>query len=257
MTFGAVTSTVHGMMKFPMPAGIATLYADRKRTIECVQINRTTVTPIVHDDGSVSPNPVFPYQKIIIGNTLTKETKEKLYKILAANIDVFACQVSDMTEVPRHIAEHKLNVNPNIQPVCQKKIGMAPERIKFLRVEVKNLVDAGILWEVKYQTWVANSMMVNMKLNPKKCTFGVQEGKFLGYIVTERGIKANPKKIQAIEDMASPKMKKEVQSLNGRLAALTRFLSRVADRSLPFMKVLKSCLNKKDFAWTEEAETAF
>ncbi|XP_071699843.1 uncharacterized protein [Rutidosis leptorrhynchoides] len=98
---------------------------------------------------------------------------------------------------------------------------------------------------------------VNMKLNPKKCNFGVEEGKFLGYIVTERGIKANPKKIQAIENMISPKTKKEVQSLNGRLAALTRFLPRATDRSLPFMKVLKSCLNKKDFKWTEEAEKAF
>ncbi|XP_071739859.1 uncharacterized protein [Rutidosis leptorrhynchoides] len=98
---------------------------------------------------------------------------------------------------------------------------------------------------------------VNMKLNPKKCTFGVEEGKFLGYVVTKRGIKANPKKIQAIEDMVSPKTKKEVQSLNGSLAALTRFLSRAADRSLPFMKVLKSCLNKRDFKWTKEAENAF
>ncbi|XP_071712486.1 uncharacterized protein [Rutidosis leptorrhynchoides] len=81
---------------------------------------------------------------------------------------------------------------------------------------------------------------INMKLNPKS-----------------RGIKANSKKIQAIENMASPKIKKEVQSLNERLAALTRFLSRVAERSLPFVKVLKSCLNKKDFSWTAEAEASF
>ncbi|XP_071708775.1 uncharacterized protein [Rutidosis leptorrhynchoides] len=127
MTFDAVTSTILGMMKFPTPARIATLYAERKRTTES-----------------------FPDQKIIIGNTLTKETKEKLHNILDANIDVFAWQVSDMTGVPRHIAEHKLNVNPNIPPVCQKKGGMAPERTKLLREEVRNLVDAGILREVKY-----------------------------------------------------------------------------------------------------------
>ncbi|XP_071695117.1 uncharacterized protein [Rutidosis leptorrhynchoides] len=60
MTFGAVTSTVHEMIKFPTPSGIATLYAEQKRTIECVQINHTTVKPIIHDDGSVSPNPAFP-----------------------------------------------------------------------------------------------------------------------------------------------------------------------------------------------------
>ncbi|XP_071727809.1 uncharacterized protein [Rutidosis leptorrhynchoides] len=57
--------------------------------------------------------------------------------------------------------------------------------------------------------------------------------------------------------MVYPKTKKEVQSLSERLAALTRFLSRAADRSLPFMRVLKSCLNKKDFMWMEEVDTAF
>ncbi|XP_071727779.1 uncharacterized protein [Rutidosis leptorrhynchoides] len=160
MTFGAVTLTVHGMMKFPTLVGIATLYAERRRKIECVQINRTTVNPIIHEDGSISRNPVFPYQRIIIGDTLTKETKDKLYNILATKLDVFAWHVSDMIGVPRHIAEHKLNVNPNIPPVCPKKRGMAPERTKFLREEVRNLVDAGILQEVKYQTCVANPVMV-------------------------------------------------------------------------------------------------
>ncbi|XP_071718014.1 uncharacterized protein [Rutidosis leptorrhynchoides] len=160
MTFGAVTLPVHGMMKFSTPAGIATLYAERRRPIECVQINRTAVNPIFHEDGSISPNPEFLDQKIIIGNTIIKVTREKLYKILATNLDVFAWKDSDMTGVLRHIAEHKLGVNPNIQPVCQKKRGMAPDRSKFLRDEVKKLVKAGILREVKYQTWVANPVMV-------------------------------------------------------------------------------------------------
>ncbi|XP_071703959.1 uncharacterized protein [Rutidosis leptorrhynchoides] len=150
MKFGAVTSTVHRMMKFPTPAGIAKLYVERRRPIECVQINRIAVNPIIHEDGSISPNPEFPDQKIIIGNTIAKATREKLYKILATNLDVFAWKDSDMTGVPRHIAEHKLGVNPNISPVCQKKRGMAPDRTKFLRDEVKKLVEAGILREVKY-----------------------------------------------------------------------------------------------------------
>ncbi|XP_071687492.1 uncharacterized protein [Rutidosis leptorrhynchoides] len=169
MTFGAVTSTVQGMIKFPTPAGIATLYAERRRAIECVQIHKTTVNPIIHEDGSVSPNPEFPDQKIIIGNTIAKETKEKLYKILATNLDVFAWQDYDMTGAPRHIAEHKLGVNPNIPPVYQKKRDMAPDRTKFLRDEVKKLVEAGILREVKYQTWVANPVMVRKPDNSWRC----------------------------------------------------------------------------------------
>ncbi|XP_071700532.1 uncharacterized protein [Rutidosis leptorrhynchoides] len=85
----------------------------------------------------------------------------------------------------------------------------------------------------------------------------MEEGRFLGFMITPRGIKANPKKIQAIENMQSPKSKKDVQSLNGKLAALTRFLSRAADRALPFFQTLKGCLSKKDFIWTDEAERAF
>ncbi|XP_013699873.2 uncharacterized protein LOC106403603 [Brassica napus] len=60
-----------------------------------------------------------------------------------------------------------------------------------------------------------------MKLNPAKCTFGVTSGEFLGYIVTQKGIEANPKKITAILDLPSPKNSREVQRLTGRIAALT------------------------------------
>ncbi|GJV97071.1 reverse transcriptase domain-containing protein [Tanacetum coccineum] len=64
-----------------------------------------------------------------------------------------------------------------------------------------------------------------MKLNPKKCTFGVESGQFLGYMITNEGIKANPKKVQAIIDLASPKSLRDVQALNGKLAALGRYLT--------------------------------
>ena len=53
----------------------------------------------------------------------------------------------------------------------------------------------------------------NMKLNPKKCTFGVETGQFLGYMITNEGIRANPKKVQAIINMASPRTLREVQAL--------------------------------------------
>ena len=91
-----------------------------------------------------------------------------------------------------------------------------------------------------------------MKLNPAKCIFGVASGKFLGFMVSQRGIEANPKKVQAIINITSPKTVKEVQKLIGRIAALNRFVSRVTDKCLPFFKTLKQA-----FAWTDECETAF
>ena len=92
----------------------------------------------------------------------------------------------------------------------------------------------------------------NMKLNPSKCAFGVSSGKFLGFIVSQRGIEANPEKVRAILEMSSPWTTKEVQSLTGRVAALNRLVSKVTNKCLPFIKTLK-----KAFAWTEECETTF
>ena len=75
-----------------------------------------------------------------------------------------------------------------------------------------------------------------MRLNPSKCVFGVASGKFLGFVVSQRGIEANQEKVQAIINMASPKTVKEVQKLTGRIAALNRFVSKASDKCLPFFK---------------------
>ena len=86
-----------------------------------------------------------------------------------------------------------------------------------------------------------------MKLNPSKCAFRVTAGKNLGFMVSQRGIEVNPEKIQAIMELTSPKTVKEVQSLNSKVAALNRFVSRAMDKCLPFFRTLK-----KSFEWTTE-----
>ena len=86
-----------------------------------------------------------------------------------------------------------------------------------------------------------------MKLNPSKCAFGVYSGKFLGFMVSHRGIEANLDKIKAILEMQPPKTTKEIQRLTGRVVALNRFVSQSIDKCLPFFKTLK-----KAFAWTDE-----
>ncbi|GJR29984.1 reverse transcriptase domain-containing protein [Tanacetum coccineum] len=96
-----------------------------------------------------------------------------------------------------------------------------------------------------------------MKLNPRKCTFGVEEGMFLGYQINTNGIKVCPDKVDAVLSIQSPKCLKDVQKLNGKLASLNRFLAKSAEKSLPFFKTLKKCTKKSDFSWTKEAEYAF
>ncbi|KAM1776045.1 hypothetical protein ACFX15_042039 [Malus domestica] len=94
-----------------------------------------------------------------------------------------------------------------------------------------------------------------MRLNPNKCAFGVGSGKFLGFMISQRGIEANPEKIKAILDMKEPVTSKDIQSLTGKVAALTRFISKATDRCAPFFKALKG--NKKYITWTEECAKAF
>ena len=91
-----------------------------------------------------------------------------------------------------------------------------------------------------------------MKLNPSKCAFGVASGKFLGFMVLQRGIEANPDKIQAILSMEPLKNIKDVQSLIGQVVALNRFVSKTTDKYLPFFRVLR-----KAFEWKDECQQEF
>jgi len=74
-----------------------------------------------------------------------------------------------------------------------------------------------------------------MKLT-EKCVFGVTKGKLLGCMISERGVEANPEKVEAIRRMKAPRTLREVQKLAGRLVSLNIFISRSAKRALPFFK---------------------
>jgi hypothetical protein len=91
------------------------------------------------------------------------------------------------------------------------------------------------------------------KLNPNNCVFGVPSGKLLGFIISHRGIEANPEKISAITNIRAPTCIKDVQKLTGCMAVLNRFISKLGERGLPFFKLLK---HQEKFVWTREADQA-
>jgi hypothetical protein len=93
-----------------------------------------------------------------------------------------------------------------------------------------------------------------LKLNPTKCSFGVPMGELLGYLMSARGIEANPEKIQAIVTMRKPTKLKEIQQLTGRVAALSRFVARLGEKALPFYTLIKQ---GEKLEWNEEADKAF
>jgi len=100
----------------------------------------------------------------------------------------------------------------------------------------------------------ANLWKANLSLNPEKFVIGVHRGKILGCLVSTKGIETNPDKIAALCDMEEPQSIRDVQRLTGRIAALNRFIPRLADRSLPFFKVLRS---SQKFEWGDQQREPF
>ncbi|GJT45271.1 reverse transcriptase domain-containing protein [Tanacetum coccineum] len=275
------------MLKFPVDGGIVTICSTILIPAECAMVVTSSKeipkeARVGHENFKVAPHPNFPDQ-----------------------------EPSDMTGVPRLIAEHRLNIREGYSPVRQKKRGQAPERAKAIQTEdcyplpeidwkVESLCgypfkcfldtykgyhqiqmakpdEEKTAFHTSQRVYCYTKMpfgqqaemlrdidetfrvlrKINMKLNPKKCMFGAVEGMFLGYMISPEGIKPCLDKTEVVLQLPSPRTIKEVQSLNGKLASLNRFLSKSAERSLPLFKTLKKCIKKSDFHWTPEAEQAF
>ncbi|RVW16613.1 Transposon Tf2-8 polyprotein [Vitis vinifera] len=93
-----------------------------------------------------------------------------------------------------------------------------------------------------------------MKLNPSKCAFGVSAGKFLGFMVSQRGIEVSPDQVKAVIETPPPRSKKELQRLTGKLVALGRFIARFTDELRPFfLAIRKAGAN----GWTDSCQNAF
>jgi hypothetical protein len=330
-------------------------------------------------------------QRVLLGSQLSEEQEKTLLRFLFNNKDVFAWSTNDLCGVNRDVIEHSLNVDPSFRPRKQRLRKMSEDKAKGARNEVKRLLSAGVIREVKYLEWLANTVMVKkangkwrmcidftelntacpkdefplpkidslvdaaasselmslldcysgyhqiwmkkedepktsfitpsgtycylqmpeglknaggsfsrmiakvlhsqigknvltyvddiivksmkqenhiadlqetfanfrqagLKLNPEMCVFGVKKGKFLGCLVSMKGIEANPSKIEAILRMEPPSIKKGAQRLAGRLASLNRFISRSAERKLPFFEILKST---EVFQWGPVQQKAF
>ncbi|GKE06446.1 hypothetical protein Tco_1398464 [Tanacetum coccineum] len=161
----AVLSTTHGMLKIPAEGGVITLKSSRLVLLECAMVfgpegTPSATKPITEERVKVAINPEYPEQTVMIGSTLTEEGRNKLCGLLQRNLDIFAWKPADMTGVPRHIAEHRLNVREGWSSVRQKKRGQATHRNQAIQEEVGKLVEARIMKEVHYHDWLSNPVMV-------------------------------------------------------------------------------------------------
>ncbi|GKC22466.1 hypothetical protein Tco_1024616, partial [Tanacetum coccineum] len=137
----AIPSTTHRMLKFLVVGGIVTLQSSRVIPLEC-SMQQPIINQASEEKIQVAIHPEYSEQTVAIGSTLTEEGRKELCGLLRRHLDVFAWKPSDMTGVPRNIAEHRLNICEGCLPVRQKKMGQAPERNKAICEEVEKLVDA-------------------------------------------------------------------------------------------------------------------
>nr|GEV34345.1 reverse transcriptase domain-containing protein [Tanacetum cinerariifolium] len=160
----AVPSTVHEMLKFLVEGGIVTIRSTVLIPTECTSVITSSAISKEErshlDNFKVALHPNFPDQEVAIGGTLSDKGHTKLCSILKKNLDIFAWQPSDMTGVPRSVAEHRLNIQEGYSPVWQNKRGQAPERTKAIQEYVQKLVEVGIMREVYYHDWLSNPAML-------------------------------------------------------------------------------------------------
>lgn len=154
-----------------------------------------------------------------------------------------------------------------VMPFGLKNAGATYQRlmIKIFKPLIGNIIEVYIDdVVVKSKTWSEHAHHLQevfqllrkygMKLNPAKCAFGVSSGKFLRFMVTQRGIEVNPDQIKAIVNVLAPKNKKELQRFTGKLVTLGRFISRFTDKLRHFFLELREA-NKS--GWTPSCQDAF
>ncbi|GJY79941.1 hypothetical protein Tco_0492692 [Tanacetum coccineum] len=137
-----IPSTAYRMLKFSVKGGTVTIRSSRVIPIECAMISgpntqHPVTSQVLEEKIKLAIHPEYPEQTIAIGSTLTEKGRKELYALLRQNLDVFSWKPADITGVPRHIAEHRLNVREGCLPIRQKKRGQAPERNKAIQEEVE------------------------------------------------------------------------------------------------------------------------
>jgi len=105
----------------------------------------------------------LPDKVVMISATLSEEEERELLDFLNKNKDVFAWSASDLRGVSRDIVEHRLDIRSGVKPKKQKPRKMSDEKAAAVKAEIQRLLDAKVIREVKYPTWLANTVPVKKK----------------------------------------------------------------------------------------------
>ncbi|GJU98781.1 reverse transcriptase domain-containing protein [Tanacetum coccineum] len=253
---GIIVSTIHGAIKFHTQKGIGTVFSTNeadegaKRARKILSTREERILSCANSEEQIIVN-----DKYLDQTTLTRVTiKSKWQKKTKTKQPSMQGKESSSTKRCRLVLKY---TGATYQRLVDKVFSHQIRRNLEAYVDdmvIKSTSEEEMLKDI--QETFKRFRSINMKLNPKKCSFGVKEGPFRGHLITKHGIKANPSKVKAVTDLDKPTTLKGIQSLNEKLVALSQFLSKGAERSLAFFKLLKECKDKKNIQWTTEADKA-
>ncbi|GJW54238.1 hypothetical protein Tco_0098323 [Tanacetum coccineum] len=233
-----------------------------------------------------------PDQCITIGSTLSISCKQQLTNVLQKNVDVFAWTGSKGADgllkpqqnlrqryVPLSGGGRRTSISDGMPYKCflrlpkensqirmvendEEKTGFHTEEGKRQNVEfyleeivVKSKNEQSLIEDV--EETLNKLRRVNVKIDPSESTFGMKEGRFLGYIVTEEGIRPDPTKVQEVMKSHTPIGPDQIRRLSLQLANIGRFIPKLAELMLPIRKVHRNLDATEGPNWTSEAKEAF
>ncbi|KAJ8466037.1 hypothetical protein OPV22_028589 [Ensete ventricosum] len=183
----AVVSAYHRILKFPTRAGVGEVRSDPRESKQCYLTSMTlskkpraqpvATVPQYPEDSAWDPHstekvlelpldPSRPDKLVKVESELTESQQVQLIEFLRKNEDVFAWSLNDMPRVDPEIAQHHLNIAPGARPVKQRPCKFALDQQKAIQDEVVRLLDAKLVEEVKYPTWLSNIVLIK-KSNEK------------------------------------------------------------------------------------------
>ncbi|KAL0427216.1 UNVERIFIED_CONTAM: hypothetical protein Slati_2896400 [Sesamum latifolium] len=237
--FWVIISTYHMKIKFPVVGGVGEVQADilqaRKCYVEAIKKGKKRML----EEASGEENP-------------SKRGKDPMPRPKLKEEALVAVQPVEELLTIELIpgATYQRLVDKIFQPQLGRNIEVYVDDILVKSKEAHHHVE-------DLDETFAVLRKYRLKLNPRKCVFGVSGGRFLGFMVTQRGIEANPDKIKAIMDKGPPTSINEIQRLTERIAVLSRFISKSTEKGLPFFKILRKVLGKPEASgrlvkWTIE-----
>ncbi|RVW17494.1 Retrovirus-related Pol polyprotein from transposon 17.6 [Vitis vinifera] len=150
---------------------------------------------------------------------------------------------------------HQIPMSPDDE---EKTAFITPHDLYCYKVMPFGLKNAGATYQRLmtkiFKPLIGHTIEYGMKLNPSKCAFGISVGKFLGFMVSQRGIEVSPDQVKAVIETPPPKNKKELQRLTGKLVALGRFIARFIDELRPFFLAIRKAGAHE---WTDSCQNAF